>query len=183
MQWIETFFPDAKAKRCIVDFTILEEWNFTPASDEKPFAFVADYYKLRASTPPSDSLNGAIKLCLNSFYGKLAQSVGGDDDEPPPSARPYYAAAITANCRMRLMLAALLAPYDVVMLATDGIVSTKKLEGLPRVFDLDVEENKNKKGGLGDWEINRLGGGLFLQSGVYVLYDADGAAKTKKRGV
>jgi hypothetical protein len=42
----------------------------------------------------------------NSIYGKMAQRVGGsltkDGWKAPPTANPYYAAAITANCRRRL---------------------------------------------------------------------------------
>ena len=182
LQWIETFFPDDKARDAINKtglFQILGQFLFTPANDEKPFAFVRELYDLRARTPKTDTLNKAIKLCLNSLYGKLAQSVGGGEGKPPPSACPYYAAAITANCRMRLMLAALLAPYDAVMLATDGIISTKELQGLPRVIDTDANENPD----LGDWEFARLGGGMFLQSGMYTLVELDGKMTVKTRGV
>jgi hypothetical protein len=47
MRWVETFFPDPKAREQISDFTILETWRFTPATDEKPFAFVAELYAAR----------------------------------------------------------------------------------------------------------------------------------------
>jgi hypothetical protein len=176
LDWIETFFPTCKMREYIPEFTITEQWRFTPANDARPFAFIDELYNLRASTSKTDTLNQALKLCLSSLYGKLAQSVGGGEGEPPASACPYYAAAITANCRMRVMQAALRSPHEVVMFATDGVVSTKELTGLERVRDVDSGEKPE----LGDWEMNRLGGGFFLQSGVYVLFDPDGTVKSKK---
>jgi hypothetical protein len=184
--WFKTFFPDREAMRWFDEFggILLVEaaMLFEPAADRadvRPFAFVQEQYDLRSRTPKKDVLNQAIKLCLNSLYGKLAQSVG-EKGKVPPSACPYYAAAITANCRMRLMLAALNDPHAIVMFATDGIVSTRELKGLERVRDTDAGE----KAALGDWEMNRLGGGMYLQSGLYVNFKPDGEAKdVKTRGV
>ena len=103
----------------------------------------------------------AIKLPINSVYGKLAQSVGGAQGKAPSVANPYYAAATTAYCRRRLLEAALLDPHAIVFFATDGIVSTRPLSGLARV----------KKAGdivdLGDWEYSEADGGLFVLPGVY----------------
>jgi hypothetical protein len=56
----------------------------------------------------------AIKLSINSLYGKTVQCVGGTEYEPPSCACPYYGSAITANCRARLLEAALLDPYAIV---------------------------------------------------------------------
>ena len=50
-----------------------------------------------------------------------------------PSPIPYYAAATTAYCRRRLVEAALIDPHAIVFFATDGIVSTRPLNGLARV--------------------------------------------------
>jgi hypothetical protein len=81
---------------------------------------------------------------------------------------------------MRLMLAALKDPHAMVMFATDGIVSTRALKGLERVRDVGAGE----KAALGDWEMDRLGGGMFLQSGLYVLFKLGGETKNiKTRGV
>jgi hypothetical protein len=184
--WFETLFPDRAALAWFEEFggcfTVNASMLFEPASDKvdvRPFAFVQEQYELRARTPKKDVLNQAIKLCLNSLYGKLAQSVG-EKGKVPPSACPYYAAAITANCRMRLMLAALKDPQAMVMFATDGIVSTRELKGLERVRDVGAGE----KAALGDWEMDRLGGGMFLQSGLYVLFKLGGETKNiKTRGV
>ena len=112
-----------------------------------------------------------IKLPLNSIYGKLAQSVGGEG-EAPSVANPYYAAATTAYCRRRLVEAALIDPHAIVFFATDGIVSTRPLSGLERV---------RKQGdvvGLGDWEYCEADSGLFVMPGIYtygkIAYDRPG---------
>ena len=120
-----------------------EQWLFRPANDEKPFAFARDYYTLRKKPGTSFALGKAIKLTLNSLYGKTAQSVGGSNGKAPVTANPYYAAAITANCRMRLLVAALHSPHDMVMFSTDGIISRKKLKKLPRAKDNDAGESRN----------------------------------------
>ena len=94
------------------DCITAEEWNeFIPGNDEKPYAFVQELYEMRrvAKTKKEyDIVEKAIKLTLNSLYGKTVQSVGGDEDNAPSCACPYYGAAITANCRSRLVEAAIL---------------------------------------------------------------------------
>ncbi len=183
IEWVRTILPGKRFVEEGANFTLLDEWAFEPASDARPFTFVEALYHLRAKTPGSDPLNKAIKLCLNSLYGKTAQSIGGAKGKPPATACPYYAAAITANCRMRLMFAALSAPSDIVMFATDGIISLKELT-LERVMDCDDPANKGRKPLLGDWEFNRSGGGFFVQSGIYALFDRDGKPKSlKTRGI
>jgi hypothetical protein len=91
-----------------------------------------------------------------------AQAVG-EDDKPPPSACPYYAAATTAHCRRKLIEAALRDPSAIVFFATDGIVSERKLGGLPRVKILGKDRVD-----LGDWEYAQAESGLFVQAGVYL---------------
>lgn len=191
--WIKTFWPSHKAQKASgMIFEIEEYYEFCPANEVKPYAFVQELYDQRQQIKAEEKngaayniLEKAIKLCINSLYGKTAQNVGGNDGEPPSSACPWYAAAITANCRMRLLLAALHAPFDICMFATDGILSTAELKGLPRVIELNDKGepvDSSKKVGLGDWEFNRLKGGGFLQSGVYFLIQFNGKVKERSRG-
>ena len=125
-------------------FEIEEAWIFEPRDggprqSVRPFEFVRDLFLKRRKIKERSERAGrydirekAIKLALNSIYGKLAQSVGGDG-EAPAVANPYYAAATTAYCRRRLIEAALIDPHAIVFFATDGIVSTRELHGLARV--------------------------------------------------
>jgi hypothetical protein len=110
---------------------IEEAWIFKPGhegqANDGPFDFVRDLFVQRRTIKEEADRAGrydirekAIKLSLNSIYGKLAQSVGGDGDAPSV-ANPYYAAATTAYCRRRLIEAALIDPHAIVFFATDGI--------------------------------------------------------------
>ena len=158
--WLERFvldFPRSTSKQHrMTAFEIEEAWTFRPGhegrANERLFDFVRDLFVERRQIKEAADRTGrydirekTIKLSLNSIYGKLAQSVGGDG-AAPSVANPYYAAATTAYCRRRLIEAALIDPHAIVFFATDGIVSTRPLKGLERV---------RKKGDvvdLGDWE-------------------------------
>ncbi len=190
--WLEKFaaqFPRTWAiGNKAVKFEIEEYWEFNPdkqnRSNIRPFSFVEELFRKRRKIKEDSERTGnydirekAIKLSINSVYGKLAQSVGGGNGKAPSVANPYYAAATTAYCRRRLLEAALLDPDAIVFFATDGIVSTRLLQGLARV----------KKAGdavdLGDWEYSEADGGLFVMPGVYtygkVLIDETGARTIK----
>jgi hypothetical protein len=189
--WLERFAPDfprstTKQHRVTV-FEIEEAWIFRPSHEgrdnERPFDFVRDRFVERRKIKEAADRAGrydirekAIKLSLNSIYGKLAQSVGGDG-EAPSVANPYYAAATTAYCRRRLIEAALIDPHAIVFFATDGIVSTRPLNGLARVCkNGDVVD-------LGDWEYFEADSGLFVMPGVYtygkIVRDQHGARTIK----
>lgn len=152
-------------------FEIEEAWVFQPPPERRnspaPFGFVQELFLERRRIKEAAEQAGrydirekAIKLPLNSIYGKLAQSVGGEG-KAPAVANPYYAAATTAYCRRRLLEAARIAPHEIVFFATDGIVATRLLEGLPRL------RTKGEAVDLGDWEYCEADGGLLVMPGVY----------------
>ncbi len=85
----------------------------------------------------------------------------GGEGEAPSVANPCFAAATTAYCRHRLIEAALIDPHAVVFFATDGIVSTRPLNGLARV------RKKGDTVDLGDWEYCKSDSGLVVMPGVY----------------
>jgi hypothetical protein len=191
ISWLERFVPDYPRPRCkhhrMTVFEIEEAWIFEPGREgrpnQKPFEFIRDLFVERRQIKEAAEQTGrydirekTIKLSLSSIYGKLAQSVGGDG-EAPSVANPYYAAATTAYCRRRLMEAALIDPHAIVFFATDGIVSTRPLNGLACVRQQgDVVD-------LGDWEYCEADSGLFVMPGVYTYgkigYDKTGARTIK----
>jgi hypothetical protein len=184
--WLERFVPDHPRPRHkhhqMTDFLIEEAWIFKPSGAYRnPFNFVHELFLKRRNIKDEADSSGkydirekTIKLSLNSMYGKLAQSVGGDG-EAPSVANPYYAAATTAYCR-RLIEAALIDPHAIVFFATDGIVSTRPLGGLARVRKQgDVVD-------LGDWEYCEADSGLFVMPGVYT-YGKVGYGKTGARTI
>jgi hypothetical protein len=197
LQWMRRFGIEIDESSIKV-----EQWHeFIPSPEAEqelkegrgPYAFVSELYEMRRQVKTQkeyDIVEKAIKLCINSLYGKTVQSVGGTEDKPPACACPYYGAAITANCRARLLGAALLDPYSIVTFMTDGIVSTRELKGL--VNAKEVSEKYGKPGdpapapgviiNLGDWEFEQMAGGFFLQSGVYCLIHRSGETKDKTRG-
>jgi hypothetical protein len=191
ISWLERFVPDFPRPRRrsnqITTFDIEEAWIFEPrhgdAAKERPFAFIREWFEERRRikgeierTGKYDIREKAIKLSLNSVYGKLAQSVGRQG-KAPSVANPYYAAATTAYCRRRLLEAALLDPHSIVFFATDGIVSTRPLSGLERV------RKRGEVVDLGDWEYCEADSGLFVMPGVYtygkVAADETGARTIK----
>jgi hypothetical protein len=161
---------------CVPRIELLDAWEFVPslasAYRSAPFAFIKTLFDYRASLPKSDIKQQVIKLGINACYGKLAQKIGSTKGKPPTFANPYYAAAITAGTRAKLLQASLASPDDIVMLATDGIVSSAMLPiSCPPVKT------------LGAWESERLAnGGVFVQSGVYVTSNAVGVDSSKTRG-
>jgi hypothetical protein len=195
VEWLERFAPASKwrddgtpiTKRWEIKdarFAVKRAWIFTPLDDGvRPFVFLYEIYGQRMKFKraiPYNAREKLYKLPPNSIYGKMAQRVGGSETEDgwkaPPTANPYYAAAITANCRRRLVEAGLHDPHSVVALMTDGIVTDRRLEGLPNVV------NEGDESELGDWEYASVEGGTFLHAGVYSMRKA-GKELTKTRGV
>jgi hypothetical protein len=192
--WLERFVPDYPQPRNkhnqMTAFEIEESWIFEPGQERRanrgPFEFVRDLFVQRRTIKEEADRAGrydirekAIKLSLNSIYGQLARSVrsAGGDGKAPSVANPYYAAATTANCRRRLIEAALIDPHAICFFATDGVLSTRPLTGLARVRKQgDVVD-------LGDWEYCEADSGLFVMPGVYtygkIVYDETGARTIK----
>ena len=160
VEFLERFAPASRWRRVgtpitkqweIKDtrFVVKKSWIFTSRdAGEKPFAFLHEIYDQRMKYKraiPYDAREKFCKLPPNSIYGKMAQRVGGsltkDGWKAPATANPYYAAAITANCRRRLVEAGLLDPHSVVAFMTDGIVTTRRLVGLPNVVN-EGDESK-----------------------------------------
>jgi hypothetical protein len=131
--------------------------------------------ELHGGPVPYDILEKALKLIMNSLYGKMAQSIGSVG-ELPKSSNPFYAGVITSATRAVLLQAALKNPQNIVFLATDAIMSVGPLEGL--------ETTREKK--LGAWEfaqeLDVQEGAVFLHPGIYSFHDLKAGEHTKTRG-
>jgi hypothetical protein len=157
---------------------LVEAWVFTPYTKELPFEWVDEYYHQRQEivNGTSNLPYGAqmvLKLGLNSLYGKTAQSLGYQPERQklPPFHCLLYAGYITATTRAMLWKATMQAPDSIIMLATDGILSTTPL-------DLPISSNKE----LGYWEKSEYDLICAIQSGVYIT-GHKGEYKFKKRGL
>jgi hypothetical protein len=135
-------------------------------TDLRPFAWVPDVYQRRRRFKREGrAAEKAIKLALNSCYGKLAQ--GDHGRSRPPFQSYFWAGQVTAETRARVLSAAA-ACEDPIMIATDGIYA-RKLGTL------------GPAQGLGNWERGGVEDLFAAQPGVYEAVSA-GQAVQKSRG-
>lgn len=181
--WVWT--PELRAAREVPALwkgvTVLGRWEWISWCEHtiKPCAWVeAIYIERQRAHARGDGAEHALKLGLNSAYGKLAQRVGAQYDERYQNWRlpPYHDLAgagwITSTVRAQLFQAAMHAPSKILMLATDGIYS---LVPLP----LHVSTTKE----LGAWSYETHPGATIVQSGVYFLNtDIEGEYDVYSRG-
>lgn len=143
--------------------------NVHLGTDEHPFAFIDDVYEQRLKFKAQGSMaSEAIKLGMNSLYGKLAQQAGYRDGKIPTYHHLTWAGQITAQTRAMMYDVAMQNPNAIVAFATDAIISEEPL---------DVTCGT----GLGEWSPEVLEGITIVQAGVYWL-KWDGEWHDKYRG-
>ena len=139
------------------------------ASDAKPFDWIPDVYRLRARYKAQGSFaEKALKLGLNSVYGKTAQGYGFG--RKPPYQSYFWAGFITSYTRAKVLRMLNDCGALPIMVATDGIVLDA-----PEPFNMVSGDN------LGDWEIDTYDQIGTIQPGVYVG-DSAGDTFVKSRG-
>lgn len=152
------------------DATILYGWEYSE-SDARPFAWVGDVYNTRAEWKRNGNPSQmALKLLLNSLYGKTAQRVGHKDGKSPKWHQLEWAGFVTSTARAKIFRA-MLASYKrgaLLGVETDGIFSTQPLP-------LDIGP------GLGQWELTEYERMVYLQSGFYFKQE-QGSWSAKYRG-
>jgi hypothetical protein len=122
-----------------------------------------------------DKIKGSgiwAKLELNSEYGKRAQSIGG-----AAYRNPIFAGLITARTGAILLQAISLAPNAVMMVATDAVYMTR------RINEIELGEGIGLKLGkqLGQWEYTPHGSMFILQPGLYWFPGDDKDAVEKQK--
>jgi hypothetical protein len=148
---------------------VTKAYQFYPEDDSKPFDFIPELYEKRKQLiKEGNDAELAIKLGLNSMYGKAAQSIGFRD-ALPAYQNYFWAGYITSVTRSKIFELAQTVPKDIVFFSTDGVVSKSQL----------VEGSKEKN--LGEWDVKRLTNFFALQSGVYT-FDSGNGVKYKSRG-
>ena len=149
----------------IPDETTVDEFYTSHGlGEELPFRFVGSMYEQRAELKRDGRPEQlALKLALNSLYGKLAQSKGAQRNEQtsvwklPSFHEVVWAGLITAITR-RTISDGLhsVSPDSIIATETDSIFS---LEPLP----LDMGPH------LGQWDCEMLEGIKYIQSGVSLV--------------
>lgn len=159
-------------------FDVLEVWEFKAwPGNVKPFAFVNKLYAERQNLKAQgDGAEKALKLAVNSCYGKLAQQVGwiaATADRPlrlPPYHQIEWAGFVTSWCRAKVLEAAMQKPHAIIAFETDALFSSEPL-------DLPINN------GLGAWERDVFRSLSYVQSGHYYGTKDDGTEVVRCRGV
>lgn len=132
---------------------------------EYPFAWVEDMFENRMAMKRAGLEEQiALKLGLNSLYGKMAQQRGWHiGDSIPKWHQLEWAGFVTAHNRAEIYRAARLAGERGILISieTDAIVTS---EPMP---ELDITSEK-----LGTWELETFDDIVYLQSGVYMTFHA-----------
>jgi hypothetical protein len=156
-------------------FEIVEGYEYVDWST-RPFGFVRDMYDQRRELKlKKDGSEKAIKLALNSLYGKMAQRVGWDrTGKPPVWHQLEWAGYVTSATRAKLFAVMARIPWDhLIGVETDGIYTT---------FDPSRLGIANSKI-LGEWEITEYQEMMYVQSGVYFAKGEDDQWTGKYRGL
>jgi hypothetical protein len=150
-------------------YEIIEAYNVKLANEDRPFQFIDEVYALRLMYKSLGSMaSEALKLGMNSVYGKLAQQAGYRNGRIPQYHHLLWAGEITSRTRAKLYDLSMQHPQSVIAFATDAVISTE-----PYI----VPEGSK----LGEWTPEVFSGITIVQPGVYFLQDQDDW-KDKYRG-
>jgi DNA polymerase elongation subunit (family B) len=162
------WYPEVK--ECLRHFPnnirIISGYQFKVQNpDSRPFNFINEIFEERRMLKEAGNrAQYALKLAINSLYGKTAQSVGYRGMLPPYQSY-IYAGMITSITRAKMIAAAMQNPEAIIFFATDGILSTAPLE-LP----LGTE--------LGEYETTEWDSSFVVKSGFYELCKGDKVKRT-----
>lgn len=153
---------------------IIEGWEFIPSADVQPFNWLPDMYaERRRRKAAKDTSEYALKLAMNSLYGKFAQRVGWDETRKriPPYHQLEWAGWVTSFARSMLYRAMSDIPWsDLIAVETDGIYALSK----PSWMVPSTE--------LGGWEIEEYDELMYVQSGLAFLRQGN-TWSPKRRGL
>lgn len=146
------------------NFKILEGWEYVEYDQHDfPFDWVRDVYETRRRWKKEGNANQyALKLLMNSLYGKMAQRIGWDEenDRKPPWHQLEWAGWVTASTRAQLYSIMRQIPQEhLVAVETDGIYTTLD------PAKLGIKNSKE----LGEWEIDEYDELYYIQSGLAFL--------------
>ncbi len=155
---------------------IIEGWEYR-GSKARPFDWIPDMYATRRDWKARGiSAQLALKLCMNSMYGKLAQRLGWTEatQRIPPFHQLEWAGWVTSYTRTMLYMLMARIPFDkLIAVETDGIFTTIPPD------ELGVSASSE----LGGWEISEYSEVLYVQSGLAWMRNTDGDWKDKRRGL
>lgn len=144
-------------------YTVEKVWNSYQDEVEYPLTWLQEIYQRRLwFQERGHKAEKAIKLGMNSIYGKFAQQAGylpatSNRGEKRPTYHDLcWAGLITSYTRASLFRLAWQKPEAVISFATDAVFTTEPLNC--------VQTNQ-----LGDWTLKEYDGMTIVQAGVYWL--------------
>lgn len=159
-------------------YDVSEGWEFVPDPGcTRPFEFVEGMYiKRQEWKTAKNPAEYALKLAMNSLYGKMAQRVGWDQKnmKPPPWHQLEWAGWVTSFCRASIYrLGSKLGWENVVAIETDGLYTTRN----------PTEVGFTASTTLGGLSIDYYEDCLYVQSGLAWLKTVGGSWQQKYRGL
>lgn len=155
-----------------VEFLGGVEWFAKAKKYEDPFSWIPEVYERRQAVKKlNDPSEYALKIVMNGIYGKTAQYNRGVGR----LTNFFYCSYITAGTRLMVAEVAYLHPQDIIEIATDSALLTKKI-------DLPISKK------LGEWGLDEYKRGVLIGSGLHQFYftepDKDGNLfRTHARGL
>lgn len=128
--------------------------------ETRPFKWVEKIYEQRKIMKANGAgAQMALKLFLNSLYGKMAQRAGWERTGTAPHWHQLeWAGWVTSYTRAMLYELIHQIPYDkLIAVETDGIYTT----AAPYEVNIKIGDN------LGEWEMTYYDEMIYLQSGLY----------------
>jgi len=140
-------------------------WIWKSTDNAKPFKFILDMYSQRAEWKRSGKPEQlALKLAMNSIYGKLAQRVGWEHKGGPPTFHQLeWAGFVTSYVRAHLWCVLYALGPGVISVETDGIYTFND------PAQLGITDSKE----LGEWSVERYDEIIYLQNGLYWTRQGD----------
>lgn len=153
---------------------LLGVWIFKPLTNDKPFHFIRDMYEQRKEWKRSGRPEQlALKLAMNSIYGKLAQRVGWEHKQDAPTWHQLeWAGFVTSYVRARLWRTLWQLGPNIISVETDGIYVARD----PSEIGIKADDE------LGGWSVDQYDELIYLQSGTYWIRSGD-TWKSKYRGL
>lgn len=125
---------------------------------------ILQLYKWK-QTEKNEEIKYAVKIILNSLYGKTIQVVAGRTGK---LFNPVWARRITAGTRRKLLKKGLEKPHAVIAFSTDSVASQEPLRF-------------SEKPDIGDFSFEFKGSGVYVMSDVYTLWNEE-KRKNRFRG-
>ena len=142
---------------------VTESWEYNPGNTTnqvRPFAYVADQYNQRRLwKEEGNAAEYALKLCMNSKYGKLAQRVGWDPktNRIPAWHQIEWAGWVTSLTRAAMFELMSKVPFqDLIAVETDGIYCRTD----PAELGITATDE------LGGWSVDVYDEVIYVQSGL-----------------